>query len=1141
MMMLAFQPASAEWTGAAADQFISSFSSQSTVYCPALAVGPNYELYAVWAQRELGTIGIYEVYFSKSTDGGITWTGSSADRRISANDGDGIYSGGIYGARRLDIAVNSLGYIYVVWPEDYVSANFDTTQEVMMVMSMDGGTTWIHSDTDFPVSDTLTTQPVNSPSLAIDNNDNIHVIWNQNEAVTGIAEIHYSRSTDNGLTWTGRSADRYISFANGQPSYAADIDVGPDNSINLVWQESYGTYDQRILYGVSNDGGATWSCQNSDSTLAYAPYVIVFPRIKAKPFSGYVSIIYACNDTAYYVGTTNGGASWTNSTIYGGHGYDMYGPDLAVTTTGTMVAILDEDDPITWDWSSPNRQIFAKYSFDYGVTWSAGLQPVSNFDSTATFDRTYIPSVLITNTDILHCLYSTNRDPNSNSYQEMAYSRNDELGILPGAIEGTVTELDGTTPIVGVAVTLLDSLDNLVDNTTTNAQGNYEFLFGIDPGFYTVEFSIYTHHDTSVTDVEVQENQTATVDVSMRPKMPGTISGTVYEETGVYPLQGVDIEVKDQADSVWATATTNSVGHYEFTLWPQDYNLTYSVELFHDTTIYDVAIIDDGTVNLDVNMRWAIPADDIGPASIDEPVGFLIVGQPYTPTVTVENFGYQDQVFSLNFVIQDETFTEVYNETYTAATVDSLGTLQIAFGVDFAALLAGDYQFTATVINAGDENTGNDVAQTVITAYQHQSIGGPDGYGYSFRDNLAPCGPEFNWIDISTSGTQVNPTSHYFMSNELPIGFNFEFYGQIYTSMYINSHGALHIGIRDTWLMTNDCPIPDPSTPVAPMVLPWWDQKEVQFEIGQGVYYEYFDEPTVDYTVVQWNASTYGHDDTTECEVILYEDGRIVFQYNKVSPTIAGGMGQLATVGLEYDVPPDLYGLSYLCNDDNPGNRLFAGLAIEWMTDIGTPGSVSGVVTDADTDLPIENVYVEAVGAGVHDFTNSLGEYSLPGLYACDYEISFTHEGYTDTTVTGVTVTASTNTTLDVEMRVAPEGYAYLPGDANMNNGAWPPAVIGSDVTYLVNFFRGLTANPACLLDGFYASADVNASCTVIGSDVTRLVNFFRGSGVIEYCPAYEPLWHNTGELPAEPPAGWPNCNAPVMTGKIVPGDSSTK
>jgi len=104
------------------------------------------------------------------------------------------------------------------------------------------------------------------------------------------------------------------------------------------------------------------------------------------------------------------------------------------------------------------------------------------------------------------------------------------------------------------------------------------------------------------------------------------------------------------------------------------------------------------------------------------------------------------------------------------------------------------------------------------------------------------------------------------------------------------------------------------------------------------------------------------------------------------------------------------------------------------------------------------------------------------------------------------------------------QGLSYLPGDANMYVGAWPPAVIGSDVTYLVNFFRGLSANPACLLEGFYCAADVNASCTVIGSDVTRLVNFFRGEGEIEYCPDHEPLWHNQSELPPTEPAGWPGC-----------------
>ena len=118
-----------------------------------------------------------------------------------------------------------------------------------------------------------------------------------------------------------------------------------------------------------------------------------------------------------------------------------------------------------------------------------------------------------------------------------------------------------------------------------------------------------------------------------------------------------------------------------------------------------------------------------------------------------------------------------------------------------------------------------------------------------------------------------------------------------------------------------------------------------------------------------------------------------------------------------------------------------------------------------------------------------------------------------------------------------PQGFAYLPGDANMYNGDWPPAVIGSDVTYLVNFFRGLTTNPACNIEGSYMAADVNASCTVIGSDVTRLVNFFRGSGVIEYCPDWEPLWHNTSELPDSMPEGWPHCDSPVTAGvKVLPG-----
>jgi hypothetical protein len=106
----------------------------------------------------------------------------------------------------------------------------------------------------------------------------------------------------------------------------------------------------------------------------------------------------------------------------------------------------------------------------------------------------------------------------------------------------------------------------------------------------------------------------------------------------------------------------------------------------------------------------------------------------------------------------------------------------------------------------------------------------------------------------------------------------------------------------------------------------------------------------------------------------------------------------------------------------------------------------------------------------------------------------------------------------------------YLPGDANMPTGIWPPQVIGSDVTYLVGYFRAI--NGPCLLGdpGFFCSADANGDCQVIGSDVTRMVTYFRGMADLSYCPDYEPAWPTPDDLPAEAPSGWPNCETPVSS-----------
>jgi len=106
--------------------------------------------------------------------------------------------------------------------------------------------------------------------------------------------------------------------------------------------------------------------------------------------------------------------------------------------------------------------------------------------------------------------------------------------------------------------------------------------------------------------------------------------------------------------------------------------------------------------------------------------------------------------------------------------------------------------------------------------------------------------------------------------------------------------------------------------------------------------------------------------------------------------------------------------------------------------------------------------------------------------------------------------------------------YEYLPGDINMSGGNWPPGATGPDVTYLVNFFRGVSTSVPCKFDGdlglFWASADANGDCNIIGSDVTKMVNVFRGIGSILYCGNYEPCWPTPADLPPSMPTGWPYC-----------------
>jgi hypothetical protein len=64
----------------------------------------------------------------------------------------------------------------------------------------------------------------------------------------------------------------------------------------------------------------------------------------------------------------------------------------------------------------------------------------------------------------------------------------------------------------------------------------------------------------------------------------------------------------------------------------------------------------------------------------------------------------------------------------------------------------------------------------------------------------------------------------------------------------------------------------------------------------------------------------------------------------------------------------------------------------------------------------------------------------------------------------------------------------FIPGDVNNDL-----LVRGSDVTYLVRYFKGIGAPPPIVVDGYYPAADANGDCFNRGSDVTYLVIYFKG------------------------------------------------
>lgn len=186
------------------------------------------------------------------------------------------------------------------------------------------------------------------------------------------------------------------------------------------------------------------------------------------------------------------------------------------------------------------------------------------------------------------------------------------------------------------------------------------------------------------------------------------------------------------------------------------------------------------------------------------------------------------------------------------------------------------------------EKTGNPLDDVVPVL----NAGGPDSYGYVWRDSNEPDGPEPQWQ--AEYGTLLDtldvvngdPDDDYFQPLDLP--FTFPFYDGNYTQVWINTNGFISFNpgtlVADsTWRNTAmpNAGAPPGNAPTS-IVAPWWDDLDLQ---RGGQVYAY--SGANDTLVVTWDnvpgwGSTGPRGGPYTFQVMLLSDGSFTFNYQSM-------------------------------------------------------------------------------------------------------------------------------------------------------------------------------------------------------------------------------------------------------------------
>ncbi|OLS15323.1 MAG: Carbohydrate binding family 6, partial [Promethearchaeota archaeon CR_4] len=168
-------------------------------------------------------------------------------------------------------------------------------------------------------------------------------------------------------------------------------------------------------------------------------------------------------------------------------------------------------------------------------------------------------------------------------------------------------------------------------------------------------------------------------------------------------------------------------------------------------------------------------------------------------------------------------------------------------------------------------------------------------------------GNTYTWIDAVTGGTQLSLGDDGYSAQSLP--FSFTYYDASYTTIYVSANGWLSFANTAPSAYSNQ-PYPILSSTYAYAMAPFWDDL-YPGNSGNQVYVK----SGANYWVMAWiNVLTYSGSMVGTFEVVLYETGEIVFNYDYLDYT-GGGYTCGLNLGLDINYYNSYTGLSAATED----------------------------------------------------------------------------------------------------------------------------------------------------------------------------------------------------------------------------------